>query len=292
MTILAVMESNGVLVIDYRLIGAELGIQPKNVLANVDKHLTTPDSEAVFGRVAFETETLETKGGKQNTRVAYLNQPQAEFLMTLSRNTPQVIAAKRNLVHAFEKAKQLIKENISPQSQELELKKLELQLIQAKHRYLETSHAIQLSTSPATLAWLRGETPPPPKIEYRERFVDPRTGKELGSAEGRSLTQLISDAGLNPKSTKDRQKVKRILKNCGFDYDKQHRWSNASYLHNYPVLDEEAYEQVLKAVLAEVVAGEMQPNLFVTQMQQTSLGAEASRPSLTTAKHQDRILTP
>jgi len=139
---------------------------------------------------------------------------------------------------------------------------------------------------------LRGETPPPPKIEYRERFVDPRTGKELGSAEGRSLTQLITDAGLNPKSTKHRQQVKRILKSCGFDYDQQQRWSNASYLHNYPVLDEEAYEQVLKAVLAEVIVGEMQPNLFVNQLQQTSLGAGASKLSLTTAKPQDRTLTP
>ncbi len=263
MTILAVIESNGVLVIDYRLIGAELGIQPKNVLANVDKHLTTPDSEAIFGRVAFETETLKTKGGKQSTRVAYLNQPQAEFLMTLSRNTPQVIAAKRNLVHAFEKAKQLIKEKVSPQSQELELKKLELQLVQAKQRYLETSHAIQLSTSPATLAWLRGETPPPPKIEYRERFVDPRTGKELGSAEGRSLTQLITDAGLNPKSTKDRQQVKRILKNCGFDYDKQQCWVTASYLNKYPVLEDKTYERVLRAVLAEIAAEGAETNLFV-----------------------------
>lgn len=86
--------------------------------------------------------------------------------------------------------------------------------------------------------------------------------------------------------------MKRILKNCGFDYDQQQRWSSASYLHNYPVLDDEAYEQVLKAVLAEVVAGEMQPNLFVNQMQQTSLGTGKSKPSLTTAKHQDRILTP
>ncbi len=67
-------------------------------------------------------------------------------------------------------------------SAEIELKKLDLQLTQAKQHYQDSGYAIQLSTSPATLAWLRGETPPPAKIEYRERFVDPCTGKELGSA--------------------------------------------------------------------------------------------------------------
>ncbi len=158
--------------------------------------------------------------------------------------------------------------------------RLELQLIQAKHRYLETSHAIQLSTSPATLAWLRGETPPPPKIEYRERFVDPRTGKELGTAEGRSLTQLITDAGLNPKSTKDRQQVKQILKNCGFDYDKQQCWVTASYLNKYPVLEDKTYERVLRAVLAEIAAEGAEANLFVHHFEKSVLTGQSQSQAL------------
>jgi len=95
---------------------------------------------------------------------------------------------------------------------EAELKQLELQLIQAKQHYQDTGHAIALSTSPAMLAWLRGETPPPPQIEYKERFVDPRTLKEVGSASGYSLTQLITDAGLNLKSKHDKDRVNRDLK--------------------------------------------------------------------------------
>ncbi len=165
-------------------------------------------------------------------------------------------------------------------SAEIELKKLDLQLIQAKHRYLETSHAIQLSTSPATLAWLRGETPPPPKVEYRERFVDPRTGKELGSAEGRSLTQLITDAGLNPKSTKHRQQVKRILKSCGFDYDKQQCWVTASYLNKYPVLEDKTYERVLRAVLAEIAAEGAEANLFVHHFEASVLTGQSQSQAL------------
>ena len=157
---------------------------------------------------------------------------------------------------------------------ELELKKLELQLIQAKQRYQDTGYAIQLSTSAAVLMWLRGESPPPARVEYKERFIDSRTGKEVGSNDGRSLTQLLIDAGLNPKSKRDRNWVKRILKSSGFDYDRMQRWSTASHLQQYPVLKDEVYDQALKAVLEEVLAAEgAQPNLFVEQMQQATLGA-------------------
>jgi len=166
-------------------------------------------------------------------------------------------------------------EHIPALTQENERMRLELQLIQAKQRYLETSHAIQLSTSPATLAWLRGETPPPPKVEYRERFIDAATRKEIGSGEGRLLTQLMADAGLNPKSTKHRQKVKRILKSCGFDYDRQQGWVMASYLNKYPVLEDKTYEQALKAVLAEVADEGAEPNLFVQHLQQSSLSRQS-----------------
>ncbi len=78
------------------------------------------------------------------------------------------------------------------QAKELELKKLELELIRAKQRYLDVSYAIQLSSSPAMLEWLRGGAPPPKEVVYKERFVD-AAGREVGSSEGRSLTQLITD---------------------------------------------------------------------------------------------------
>ena len=113
---------------------------------------------------------------------------------------------------------------------ETERIKLELELAKAKQRYQESGQAIALSTSPAMLAFLRGEAPLPPKIEHRDRFVDSVTGKEVGRAEGRSLTQLIVDAGLNPKSTRDHAKVKNILKYYGFDYERGTGWAKASYL--------------------------------------------------------------
>ena len=153
--------------------------------------------------------------------------------------------------------------------------KLELQLYQAKQRYQDTGYAIQLSTSAATLAWLRGETPPPPKVEYKDRFIDTHTGKEVGSSEGRSLTQLIAEAGLNPKSKSERHRVKRVLTRCGLDYDGMQGWSKASYLREYPVLEDEAYDRALKAVLDEVAVGESELNLFVHQLQQAALDHQA-----------------
>jgi phage regulator Rha-like protein len=282
MSNLTVTERDSVLVVDYRLVAQELGVKPKNVLANIDDHLTTPESVAAFGRVAFETEALETNGGVQSTRVAYLSKQQAEFLMTLSRNTPKVIAAKRNLVSAFDKALQAIKKlthHAIAQDAEIERMKLELELIRAKQHYQDSGYAIQLSTSAAMLQWLRGEAPPPKEIEYRDRFVD-ATGKEINSTKGRSLTQLITDAGLNPKSTRDRNRVKKILKCVGFDYDKMHRWSTASYLREYLVLEDGAYEQALKAVLAEVVEGGSQPNLFVHFLSQPTLSPGATTDRL------------
>lgn len=203
--------------------------------------------------------------------------------MTLSRNTPQVIAAKQNLVSAFDKALQALKELTSQaqaQAQEIERMKLELQLIKAKQYYQDTGHAIALSTSPAMLQWLRGEAPLPKEIKYRDRFVDPTTGQEIGTSSRRSLTQLIADAGLNPKSGRDRQLIKKILKSNGFDYDRGQRWVSASYLREYPVLEEELYQQALKVVLTDLGESNSQPNLFVHSLQQASLKEGNTRRSL------------
>jgi phage regulator Rha-like protein len=278
MTNLTVCERDSVLVVDSRLIALDLGIANKNLLETLDNYLKR--IEAAFGVVRFETEKpLKGSKGGRPERVAYLTEDQAALLMTFSRNTERVVDCKVALVQAFSKAKQLIKEVIPAQSQEIERIRLELQLIQAKQRYQDTGYAIQLSTSPAVLEWLRGEAPPPPKVEYKNRFIDALTGKEIGSSEGRSLTQLITDAGLNPKSARDRNRVKRILKCYGFDYDKKQRWSSASYLREYLVLEDEAYTQAMNVVLGEVLSEGSQPNLFIHQMQQATLAHQAGERS-------------
>ena len=90
-------------------------------------------------------------------------------------------------------------EVLPTQTAEIELKKLELHLLQAKQQYLDRSYAIQLSTSPAMLAWLRGETPPPARVEYLDRFIDPKTRKEVGSTDGRSRSSVNYRCRVEPK---------------------------------------------------------------------------------------------
>ena len=75
---------------------------------------------------------------------------------------------------------------------------------------------------------------------------------------------------LNPKSTRDRNRVKKILSCNRWDYDSGKGWSIASYLREYKVLSDEVYNQALRVVLTELAASP-EPNLFVHQFQQASL---------------------
>src|SRR5690554_3386940 len=93
-----VMKINGELFTTSEQIAEGAGVQHKNVLETITKYMT--DFER-FGRVAFETRTLETAGGKQSRRVAILNEHQATLLLTYARNTDQVRRFKSDLVAAF-----------------------------------------------------------------------------------------------------------------------------------------------------------------------------------------------
>lgn len=54
-----------------------------------------------FGRVGFEIQALQTRGGQQMVKVYHLNEQQATLLLTFLRNTPTVIAFKKELVRQF-----------------------------------------------------------------------------------------------------------------------------------------------------------------------------------------------
>jgi hypothetical protein len=185
----------------------------------------------------------------------------------LMRDSEVAKAVRTSLLNAVEKV-------IPAQAQELERLKLELELIRAKQRYQDTAQAILTSTSPAMLAYLRGDALPPVSIQYRDRFIDSNTGQAIDSQDGRSLTQLIADAGLNPKSTSERNRVKKILRTHGLDYDSGKGWSTTSYLREYKVLSDEVYEEALKTLLAELTTATAQQNLFVYQFTQGAIKPE------------------
>jgi len=148
-----------------RLVGT--AERPEWVAADVCSILDLNTSEAVNGHkrkasdgtVVFQggldedekgVVIVHTPGGEQE--VLTVNEPGLYQLLSKSRKA----IAKRFRRWVFHDVIPSIRKtgSYSLPSAEVELKKLDLQLIQAKQRYLDTSYAIQLSTSPATLAWL------------------------------------------------------------------------------------------------------------------------------------------
>lgn len=114
---LTVIQLDDTLVIDSRLIAKELGIQHKNLLENIRNHQTSIEH---FGAIAFKSREFKTsQGNTVQECFAYLNEEQATFVMTLSRNTPKVIQCKQNLVRAFFEARKALQEVIAPTVQQL-----------------------------------------------------------------------------------------------------------------------------------------------------------------------------
>lgn len=150
------------------------------------------------------------KGGRPE-RFVYLTEAQASFVMTLSRNTPQVVECKRQLVAAFEKAKQVIQQVIPNQAQEIERLKLELELARAKEntaraeesaarsqeRLVQTTQAIAALHGTATLALILGK---PDAVveritEVEKTILVNQSGKPLKTYRGLSKTKLARRYG-------------------------------------------------------------------------------------------------
>lgn len=93
-----------VLIVDSRLIAERLGIEHINFMETIGDYQT--QIEQFFGIVRFETEKLGGRGRPQ--KYALLTEDQSIFLITLSRNTPEVVQCKIDLVVAFSTAKDLL----------------------------------------------------------------------------------------------------------------------------------------------------------------------------------------
>lgn len=81
-----------------KVIAEMTGIEHRKIKVAVRKHKEDIES---FGRVAPYEAPLETKGGTQIETGYRLNEEQATFLMTLLKNTPVVVAFKKELVRQF-----------------------------------------------------------------------------------------------------------------------------------------------------------------------------------------------
>lgn len=245
-------------------------VKEANIRKAIERHRDELQSDGLRNLTGQELNSLRNQvcdslSLSENTRRVTIHTPRSSLRLGMTLEGSEVAKAVRtSLLNAVEKV-------IPAQAQEISKLKLELELIRAKQHYQDTAQAILTSTSPAMLAYLRGDALPPVRVEYRDRFVDATTGQAIDSQDGRSLTQLIADAGLNPKSTGDRNRVKKILALHGWNYDTGSGWSTTSYLREYKVLSDEIYDSALKAVLAELTTTSEQQNLFVYQFQQGAI---------------------
>ena len=105
MSNISVIEIDNKLVVDSRLIAKDLGVDHGNWIRNVVKKYKT-HTEKAFGILRFENGEIIGRG--QPEKFVYLTENQATFLMTISRNTPEVIRCKINLVKQFSEAKKLL----------------------------------------------------------------------------------------------------------------------------------------------------------------------------------------
>lgn len=137
---LQVSDIGGELVVDSRLIAAQLGIQHANLIATIEKYEERLSSKK---EVLFKTEFRERpQGGKSKVRFALLDERQATLLMTYSRNTEQVLNCKDALVDAFDRAKQIIKTVIPAQNDRIRELEAEAKIWEAKERMVSMASSL------------------------------------------------------------------------------------------------------------------------------------------------------
>lgn len=159
----------GELVVDSRLIAKGLGIQHEALMRTISKYLTELQA---FGHLRFENETVTNSVGARNlTKFAFLNEDQATLIMTMSRNTAQVVQLKIDLVSAFKKAKQIVSTVIPAQNERIRELELELRLLEKKESLI-TLHGKDLALR------LMGDKE---AVVYQEtvitELVEPATGR-------------------------------------------------------------------------------------------------------------------
>ncbi|MFB2834104.1 Rha family transcriptional regulator, partial [Floridanema evergladense] len=100
-----IIENEGILLVDSRLVAERLGIEHESFMETIYAYQSQIEKE--FGIFRFQTGKIDGRG--RPAKYALLTEDQSQVLMTFSRNTPQVIQCKIDLVKAFSKAKDLLK---------------------------------------------------------------------------------------------------------------------------------------------------------------------------------------
>jgi phage regulator Rha-like protein len=176
LTKIDVINKDGDLVVDSRLIADELGIEHEVFMRTVKKYETKIQQR--FGIIRFENGKIDGRGRPE--KYALLTESQATTLMTFSRNTDQVVECKLNLVAAFEKAKSVIKSVIPQQSARIQELELELALAKEINASKRLDSDMLTMHGKETVLALRGMSDQVIKSEVLvTEIVQPETGKTV-----------------------------------------------------------------------------------------------------------------
>jgi phage regulator Rha-like protein len=200
---LAILEQDGILVVDSRLVADLLGIQHRSFFQKVILKYQQ-DIEEDWGVLRFQIAKLSqsSRGGRPE-RYALLTEQQAYLVLTYSKNTPQSRQCKRQLVKAFDKAKKVIQETIPAQTQEIERLKLSLELAKTQERLLATTSAIATLHGTEMLALMMGK---PDAIVTRTERVETLVavdgkGRAIVSFDGVGITYLAKRYGFGKNTS-------------------------------------------------------------------------------------------
>jgi len=135
----------------------------------------------------------------------------------------------------------------SPSERQLEL---QVELQRLRQRYQDTGWEIVQATSPAMLAFIRGEQP---LVRTEIQYVDRRTGEPLGTTAYRILAQLVEDVGLQRNSEADQHRVKEILRReRGVDWETGTGLGEGFMIARPLVIPQELYEEYLYIVARDI----------------------------------------
>jgi anti-repressor protein len=97
-TIIPLEKSDNGWVVTSVQIAKSLGVENRAVVQTAAKYLKELNE---YGRVTFVMRPFETLGGIQNIKICLLNEYQATFVVSVSRNTVQAVRLKKELNDAF-----------------------------------------------------------------------------------------------------------------------------------------------------------------------------------------------
>ena len=89
--------------VSHIALSSVMGVLPQSTMKLIKRYEPTLNEHGLLG---FKIQVIKGRG--QPEQVAWLNENQCYFILTLSRNTDKVVQAKSNLIKAFSAARELL----------------------------------------------------------------------------------------------------------------------------------------------------------------------------------------